>query len=81
MKNKLEDLRNILFATLEALSDPEKPMAIDRALAIADVGRVVVDSAKVEVAFLDVGRAGTGFIAGAVAAPAPPLRQIGGAKA
>lgn len=54
MKNKIDDLRNHLFATLEALQDAEKPMEIERARAIADVGRVLVDSAKVEVRFLEV---------------------------
>lgn len=52
MKNKLSDLRNHLFATLEALQDPEKPMDIERANAIAEVGKVLVDSAKVEVMFI-----------------------------
>lgn len=52
MKNKIEDLRNHLFETLEALKDPDKPMEIDRARAVADVARVIVDSAKVEVDFL-----------------------------
>ena len=54
MKNQMIDLRNHLFATLEALQDQEKPMEIDRAKAIADVGRVLVETAKVEVAFLDI---------------------------
>lgn len=49
MKNKIEDLRNHLFATLEALQDKENPMDIARAKAVADVAKVVVDSAKVEV--------------------------------
>ena len=63
MKNKMTDLRNHLFATLEALQDEDKPMDIDRAKAIADVGRVLVETAKVEVAFLDAtGGKGTGFI-------------------
>lgn len=52
--NKIADLRDHLFATLEALRDEDKPMDIDRAKAIADVARVVVDSAKVEVKFLEV---------------------------
>lgn len=52
-KNKLEDLHNHLFETLEALKDPDKPMEIDRAKVIAEVGRVLVDAAKVEVAFLE----------------------------
>lgn len=64
MKNKIDDLRNHLFSALEALSDPEKPMELDRARAIADVARVVIESAKVEVQFLQVtGRIdGTGFV-------------------
>jgi len=52
MKNKIDDLRNHLFATLEALQDKEAPMELDRAKAIADVATVVVNSAKVEVEFL-----------------------------
>ena len=63
MKNRIVDLRNHLFETLEALKDEDKPMDIERARAIADVARVVVDSAKVEVAFLEAtGAIGTGFI-------------------
>ena len=54
MKNKIGDLRNHLFETLEALKDEEKPMDIARALAVADVAKVIVDSAKVEVNFLKV---------------------------
>lgn len=54
MKNKMTDLRDHLFATLEALQDESKPMDIDRAKAIAEVGKVLVDSAKVEVMYLKV---------------------------
>ncbi|AXI59212.1 hypothetical protein DLD99_01565 [Pseudomonas kribbensis] len=54
MKNKMTDLRDHLFATLEALQDESKPMDIDRAKAIAEVGKVLVDSAKVEVLYLKV---------------------------
>lgn len=57
-KNKIEDLRNHLFETLEALRDEENPMDLARARAIANVARVVVDTAKVEVAFLKVTGAG-----------------------
>jgi hypothetical protein len=53
-KNKIDDLRNHLFETLESLKDDEKPMDIERARAVADVARVIVDSAKVEVRFLEV---------------------------
>jgi hypothetical protein len=64
MRNKIEDLRNHLFATLEALQDEEKPMEIERAKSIADVAQVIVNSAKIEVDFIRAtGRsAGTGFI-------------------
>lgn len=63
MKNKIEDLRNHLFATLEALQDKDNPMDLDRAQTIAEVGKVIVESAKAEVAFMKVaGGSGSGFI-------------------
>jgi len=63
MKNKIEDLRNHLFAALEALSDTENPMDLDRAKAICEVGQVIINSAKVEVEFINkVGGVGTNFI-------------------
>ena len=54
IKNKIDDLRNHLFETLEALKDKDEPMELARAKAVADVARVLVDSAKVEVDFLKV---------------------------
>lgn len=64
MKNKIEDLRNHLFATLEALQDTDKPMELDRAKAIADVAQTIINSAKVEVDFIKQvgGTVSTGFI-------------------
>ena len=53
-RNKIDDLRNHLFATLEALQDPEHPMELERAKTIADVAQVIVNSAKVEVDFVRV---------------------------
>lgn len=53
-KNKIDDLRNHLFETLEALKDEEKPMDLARARTIADVARTIIESAKVEVEFLQV---------------------------
>lgn len=53
-KNKIEDLRNHLFETLEALRDEEKPMDLARAREIAYVASMIVQSAKVEVDFLKV---------------------------
>jgi hypothetical protein len=54
VKNKIEDLRNHLFAALEGLADRDNPLDLERARAIADVGRVVVDTAKAEIHFLQV---------------------------
>lgn len=71
MKNKIEDLRNHLFATLEALQDDEKPMDIDRAKAVAIVADKLIQSAKVEVDFINAtGASGSGFIPDALPAPA-----------
>lgn len=49
MKNKLEDLRDHLFETLEALKDKENPMDLDRAKTIGLVADRLIESAKVEV--------------------------------
>lgn len=63
MQNKIEDLRNHLFATLEGLRDEDKPMDIERARAVAQVAQVIVDSAKVENDFIKAtGSVGSGFI-------------------
>jgi hypothetical protein len=48
-KNKITDLRDHLFETLEALKDPDKPMELQRAHAIAEVAQAIINSAKVEV--------------------------------
>jgi hypothetical protein len=54
MKNKLTDLRDHLFATLESLQDKENPMELDRAKVIATVAKEITETAKVEVDFLRV---------------------------
>lgn len=62
-RNKIEDLRNHLFATLEALLDEENPMDIDRAKAVAHVSSKIIDTAKVEVQYIkSIGGEGTGFL-------------------
>jgi hypothetical protein len=64
----ISQLRDHLFATLEALNDREKPMEIDRAKAVAEVAQVIINSAKVEVDHMKVsGGKGTGFIESAPA--------------
>lgn len=60
MKNKMTDLRNHLFETLEALKDKEKPMELDRARAVCDVSKQIIDTAKVEVDFVKA----AGIVAG-----------------
>lgn len=64
MKNKIEDLRNHLFATIEALQDEDNPMDLDRAKTISAVSQTIINSAKVEVDFLKItgGVEGSGFI-------------------
>jgi hypothetical protein len=69
-RDKIEDLRRHLFATIEDLRDPDNPMDIERAKAVMQVGQVLVNMAKVEVDFIKAtGRSeGTGFI--------PEARQL-----
>lgn len=54
MKTKIDDLREHLFATLEALRDPDKPMELDRARAISEVAQTIINTAKVEVDYAKV---------------------------
>lgn len=79
-KNKIEDLRNHLFDTIERLLDPDDPMDLDRAETVGKVAQVVVNSAKVEVDFIkQTGHGGSSFIqnlpASAVAR-APQLKGL-----
>ncbi len=75
MKNKIENLRDHLFATLEALRDKDSPMDIERARAISTVANSIIETAKVEVRFIEtVGGKGTGFMADDKALPAPADR-------
>jgi len=61
VKNTMEDLRNHLFATIEALQDPEKPMDVERARAINQTAQTLINSAKVEVDYIEVtGHQGNG---------------------
>lgn len=63
-ENDITGLRGHLFETLAALRDKKNPMDIDRAKAIAEVAREVVNTAKVEVEFIKAtGGQGSGFIA------------------
>jgi hypothetical protein len=53
MKNSIVDLRNHLFATIEGLCDKEHLIDIERARAIAGVAGKIIETAKVEVKFLE----------------------------
>lgn len=48
-KNKMNDLRNHLFETLENLKDPDKPLDIARAKAVCAVAQTIINSVTVEV--------------------------------
>jgi len=64
MKNKINDLRNHLFAVLEELTDSESTYDIAKAKVVADIAQVVVNSAKIENDYIRITGAshGTGFI-------------------
>lgn len=47
-KNKISDLRNLMMETIERLIDPDDAMDAKRAVAISQLGNVVINSAKVE---------------------------------
>jgi len=48
----MSDLRNHLFETLEKLNDEDKPMEIERALAVSAVAQTIINSVKEEVRFM-----------------------------
>ena len=50
----MQDLRDHLFATLEALSDQDKPMEIDRAKAVCSTAQAIIASAQVEVKYMEI---------------------------
>lgn len=61
-RNKLKDVRDHLFETMEMVKSGE--MEIERAQTVANLAGVLVETAKVEVAFLkQVGGIGSDFIA------------------
>lgn len=49
----MQDLRNHLFETLEALKDEEKPMDIARAKTVGEIAGRIIDTAKVEIDFME----------------------------
>lgn len=88
MKNKMTDLRNHLFETLEELKDKDAPLDLARAKTISEVAQTIINSAKVEVDLLKaIGAEPTSeFFTGSPARLGPPetqrpaLRSITGAR-
>jgi hypothetical protein len=76
MKNKITDLRNHLFETLEALKDNDHPMEIERAKAISEVAQTIINSAKVEIQFMEAidSAETTEFFAGRIESPQTEAR-------
>ena len=50
--NNIDQLRAVLFETIEGLRNKEKPMEIERAKAINETAQVIINSAKAEIDFL-----------------------------
>lgn len=82
MSNDINEVRQHLFDALRGLSDKDKPLDIDRARAVAEVSREIINSAKVEVDFLKVtgATAGTDFIPPAIPKPGEPRLVKGRAQ-
>lgn len=81
MTSKIEQVRTHLLDTLADLRNPDKPMDVERARAIAQVAGVLVDTAKVEVEFLRVtGDEGTGFLGSRPEAPVKPGEALPGVR-
>lgn len=54
-KNKIVDLRNHLFETIEMLKDGDEEkskMTVEKAKAIASVSQVIINSAKLEIEYM-----------------------------
>lgn len=86
MKNKIEDLRNHLFAQLERLGDEDLGKeALDQELArgrgISEIAKTLIDCAKVEVAYVNAVGAdrGSSFLEGnlLLAVDSPEKRPAG----
>lgn len=62
--NDITELRSHLFDALRGLKDKDAPMDIDRARAVSDVAKTLIESAKVECDYLRItgDTQGTGFI-------------------
>lgn len=53
-KNRIQDLRDHLFETLEQLKDKDTPMDVERAKAIVGVSQAIIETARVEVKYMEI---------------------------
>lgn len=80
MKNRITDLRNHLFETIESLKDPDHPMEVQRAKAIYETAQTIIETGKLELQFIDlVGKGDNSqfFDQPQLAQPVPARREIG----
>ena len=75
MKNKISDLRDHLFAVLEALQDKDEPMDLERARTAAQVAQVIVNTATAETKHMQV----TGSLQGTGRQRLPAIKGSRGA--
>lgn len=72
MSKNLDDLRETLFATIEAVRSGT--MELEKAKTINEIGRTITDTAKVEVAYINAvgGKSKSNFIPAAAETPRLP---------
>ena len=79
MKNKITDLRNHLFETIESLKDTDHPMEVQRAKAIYETAQTIIETGKLELQFIDLvgkGENSQFFDQPQIAKPVPARREI-----
>lgn len=52
MKNKLQDVRNLLIEQMELLSDPKEKCDMERIKMMNEIGKTLVESAKAEAGYI-----------------------------
>jgi hypothetical protein len=69
----VNDLREHLFAALDALNDKDNPMEVERARAVSDIAQTIINTAKVEIEYLKINGGGeSGFIEATAEGNLPP---------
>lgn len=69
----VNDLREHLFAALDALKDKDNPMEVERARAVSDIAQTIINTAKIEIEYLKINGGGeSGFIDAVAAGNLPP---------